>query len=186
MDETPVFLDLVPNKVVDKRGKKPIQIRITSSEKNRVTATLVSGKPLPPFIIFKGKTLRPLKKMTVPSGVFATTQPKAWMDEERMVQWIDKVWSPYVAGKPALLVLDTFSGHLTDKVKDKFVQCGTKLLVVPGGCTSVLQPMNLCINKPFKNNYIRKSWCQYMLEETENLKEFITLSLHQNQCFLDG
>ena len=97
MDETPVYLDLVPNKVVDKKGKKTIQVCTTTSEKNRITATLcctAAGKLLPPFVVFKGKTMRPLKKVKVPLGIIATTQEKAWMDEKRMLQWIDKVWSP--------------------------------------------------------------------------------------------
>ena len=40
MDETPVFLDLVPNKVVDRKGKKTVCVRTTGSEKNRITAAL--------------------------------------------------------------------------------------------------------------------------------------------------
>ena len=59
MDETPVYLDLVPSKVVDKKGKKTIRVRTTSSEKNRVTATLcctAAGNFLPAFVVFKGKT----------------------------------------------------------------------------------------------------------------------------------
>ena len=55
---------------------------------------------------------------------------------------------------------------MTDPVRNAFDQCGTKLLVIPGGCTSVLQPLDISINKPLKS-YIRHSWCQYMLDETE-------------------
>ena len=169
MDETPVFLDLVPNKVVDRKGKKTVRVRTTGSEKNRITAALcctAAGKLLPPFVIFKGKTKRALKKVKIPSGAVCTTQVNAWMDEERMLEWIDKVWSPYVRGKPALLALDTFTGHLTETVRAAFDKCGTKLLVIPGGCTSVLQPLDISINKPLKS-YIRQSWCQYMIEETD-------------------
>ena len=49
MDETPVFLDLVPNKVVDQKGRKTIRLRTTSSEKNRITVALcctAAGKML--------------------------------------------------------------------------------------------------------------------------------------------
>ena len=115
-----MYLDLVPNKVIDRRGKKTIHVRTTSSEKNRITATLcctAAGKLLPPFIVFKGKTMRPLKKVKIPPGVVCTTQKKVWMDEERMLEWINKVWLPYIQGKPALLCLDTFTGHLTERVK---------------------------------------------------------------------
>ncbi len=31
MDETPGYLDLVPNKVVDRKGKKSVRVRTTSS-----------------------------------------------------------------------------------------------------------------------------------------------------------
>ena len=64
-----------------------------------------------------------------------------------------------------MLSLDTFSGHLT-KAKEAFDKCGTKLLVIPGGCTSVLQPLDISINKPFKS-HLRQLWCQYMIEETD-------------------
>ena len=106
MDETPVFLDLVPNKVVDQKGKKTVHVRTTNSEKNCITATLcctAAGKLLPPYIIFKGKTKCPLKNVKIPPGVVCTIQINAWMDEERMLEWINKVWSSYIQGKPALL-----------------------------------------------------------------------------------
>ena len=176
MDETPVFHDLVPSKVVDSKGKKTINVRTTASEKNRVTVTLcctASGEMLSPFVVFKGKTKRGIKKVSVPHGVVCTTQAKGWMDEERMLEWIQKVWAPYVDGNRALLTLDTFSGHLTDRVKDALDKCGTKMLVIPGGCTSVLQPLDVSINKPFKA-YIRQSWCKRMVSEAETSVAKIT------------
>ena len=85
MDETPIFWDLVPNQVVDQKGKKTVRVRTTNSEKNRITAVLcctAAGMLLLPFIIFKGKTKRPLQKVNIPSGAVCTTQVNAWMDEE--------------------------------------------------------------------------------------------------------
>ena len=61
-----------------------------------------------PFVIFKGKTKRAFKKLNVPLGVVCSTQAKAWMDEERMLEGIKNVCLPYVGGRPALLCLDTF------------------------------------------------------------------------------
>lgn len=46
------------------------------------------------------------------------------------------------------------------------LQNHTKLLVIPGGCTSVLQPLDVSINKPFKS-YIREQWCEWMVLEAE-------------------
>ena len=37
-----------------------------------------------------------VQKVNIPSSAVCTTKVNAWMDEERMLEWIDKVWSPYV------------------------------------------------------------------------------------------
>jgi len=49
-----------------------------------------------------------------------------------------------------MLVLDEFKGNVTDSVKDKLRKMKTEL-VIPGGMTSVLQPMDVSINKSFKD-----------------------------------
>lgn len=72
----------------------------------------------------------------------------------------------YVGGRPALLCLDTFSAHLNETVKDALVKGGTRLLVFPGGCTSVMQPLDVSVNKPFKA-FIKQSWCERMVSEAE-------------------
>ena len=53
--------------------------------------------------------------------------------------------------QPSVLVLDAFKWHLTDSVKNQLREMKTELVVIPGGMTSVLQPMDLSINKPFKD-----------------------------------
>ncbi len=104
--------------------------------------------------------------MTIPKGVVCTVQPKAWMDEKLMFEWITKVWIPYVGKNRALLCLDTFSAHLTEAVREEFARIGSKLLIIPGGCTSVLQPLDVSLNKPFKS-YIRRQWYERMVSEAE-------------------
>ena len=60
----------------------------------------------------------------------------------------------------------SFSAHLTDKVGDAFKQYNTTIVVIPGGCTSVLQPLDVSVNKPVKS-ILLQSWEQYMLEKSE-------------------
>ena len=50
----------------------------------------------------------------------------------------------------ALLVWDAFRAHLTDGVKDLLSRRNVDVAVIPGGLTPVLQPLDKCINKPFK------------------------------------
>jgi len=49
-----------------------------------------------------------------------------------------------------LLVRDSFLAHLTDGVKELLDRRNIDVAVIPGGLISVLQPLDKCINKPFK------------------------------------
>ena len=62
---------------------------------------------------------------------------------------------------PMLMVYDSFKGHLKDSVKGKFKENGYDLAVIPGGLTSICQPLDVAINKPFKDN-LRKEWHLWM------------------------
>ena len=50
-----------------------------------------------------------------------------------------------------MFVLDAFKGHFTDSVKNQLRKMKSELVVIPGGMTSVLKPMDVSINKPFKD-----------------------------------
>ena len=84
-----------------------------------------------------------------------------------MLKWISDIWVKYTKKRPSLLFLDTFSAHLTDKVQKAFKESNTTVLVIPGGCTSILQPLDVSINKPIKS-YLRNMWLQYMLEHSSD------------------
>ena len=161
MDETALYFDGVPNRILDKKGKKSIIVRTTGSEKRHLTVTLCvthDGDVLPALTVFKG--VRPLDIRV--QDVFVRTQQKAWMDEDMMLRWIDLVWEPATEGKRALLVLDSFSAHVTNDVKKRLKQINTVPLVIPGGCTSKIQPLAVYLNKPFKV-FARKHWSDYVM-----------------------
>ena len=62
---------------------------------------------------------------------------------------------------PMMMVYDSFKGHLEESVKEKFRDSGFYLAVIPGGLTSLCQPLDTAINKPFKDN-LRKEWHLWM------------------------
>ncbi|CAG8846023.1 12928_t:CDS:1, partial [Racocetra persica] len=64
-------------------------------------------------------------------------------------------------GVPTMMVYDSFRGHLDDSIKDKFRNSGIDLAVIPEGLTSICQPLDVAINKPFKDN-LRKEWHLWM------------------------
>lgn len=54
-----------------------------------------------------------------------------------------------------MLNLDSFRGHLVEAVREKLKEFRTDIAVIPGGLTSVLQPLDVSLNKPFKDNVRR-------------------------------
>ena len=50
-----------------------------------------------------------------------------------------------------MLVWDSFRAHLADPVKRALGQSNTNIAVIPGGLTSVLKPLDVCLNKPLKD-----------------------------------
>ena len=47
-------------------------------------------------------------------------------------------------------MLDSFKCHISDDIKDRLRKMKTIMGVIPGGCTKLLQPLDVSINKPFK------------------------------------
>lgn len=168
MDETPVYFDLVPGKTIDFRGNKSVRIRTSGSEKRHLTVLLAvsaDGNMLPPMVVFKGK--RELK-FPVPSNWIVTVQEKGWMDEALMLRWIQDIYLKYTGKERSLLVLDSFRAHKTEKVLKALRKGNTVPAIIPGGCTSKIQPLDVSINKPFKAE-LRKEWTAYMRTASQKL-----------------
>ena len=72
------------------------------------------------------------------------------------------------ATRNSLLTFDAFSAHKTDDVQSKLVESKSDILMIPLGCTSKCQPMDVCINKPFQV-ILRKCWVTYISKIIEQL-----------------
>ena len=99
-------------------------------------------------------------------GVVVSAQQKDWMDADQMKIWIEKVWRSRLGGlgrRRSLLVYDVLEAHVTESVKAAIARENTNLAVIPGGSTSLLQPLDVSLNKPFKDN-VRKRWMQWMAD----------------------
>ena len=81
-DQTPLTFDMPANSTVDAKGTKSVSIMTTGHEKDRFTvmlACLGDGAKLPPYVVFKQKTLP--KDLVLPWGIHVRAQAKGWMDE---------------------------------------------------------------------------------------------------------
>jgi len=72
--------------------------------------------------------------------------------------------------KKALLVWDQFRAHKTDKVKEKVKLLSTTQAVNLGGLASILQPLDVVLNKHFKDR-MRQKWMAWMASDNKELTE---------------
>ena len=130
------------------------------------------GHVLRPYVILKGEKGGKISKeltdpaMGYPLNVLCTVQSKANADQEIVEDWIARQWLPAVSDQagnpqPAVLVLDSFAAHISQKTKDILARMQTTLVVIPGGLTRVLQPIDVSINHPLKVE-LRKAWSAWM------------------------
>ena len=81
------------------------------------------------------------------------------MDSGQMKPWIEKGWRSQLGGlgrRKSLLVFDYFEANVTGRVKARFKRENTDLAVTPGSLTSLLQPLDVSLNKLFEDGVRKK------------------------------
>lgn len=139
MDEVPLTFDIPVNRTLEKTWSSTVNVCTTGHEKSSFTVVLAcqaNGQKLPPMVIFKRKTL---PKEKFPAGVVIKVNPKGWMDEEKMSEWLTEINAKQLGGffhtAPSLLIYDSMRAHITDNVKKQVKRTNSVLAVIPGGLT---------------------------------------------------
>ena len=89
-----------------------------------------------------------------------------------------KIWNKYLKDEMNLcdglgfLILDKATSHLTPNVLEAFKINNQYLSFIPGGLTSFIQPLDLMINKPFKDA-LGKKYIEYC-SKSNNINAKIT------------
>ena len=125
------------------KGSKQVRIQGTREDKKRITVVLAattSGKMLKPMVIFKGKT--PCCFSQIPEDLYGI-HPSCSTGKNVLFQYTKKVH--------ILLVFDVLQAHEQDSVATTLRQGNVQTAVIPTGCTSKVQPVNVSLNKPFNS-----------------------------------
>jgi hypothetical protein len=174
MDQTPIPFSYHSKKTLEKKGAKTVHVRASTTDTKRATlaaAVTGSGELLPPMLIFKGKKDGRIAKKDIkkyPVGSFYACQPKVWMDEEKMHEWINLVLIPWIKTRRAinphavlLLLLDSYRVHMMGPVVQRIQSLGVEVQHIPGGCTYLCQPVDVGINRPIKRA-MEEQWEEWM------------------------
>ena len=199
IDETPIYFEMVTDKTYNKKGAKVVSIETKGNEKKLITCVLAcsaSGKKLTPCLIFKGgkdgnlelkyKNLDCVKNKKI--AIYF--QSNAWCDEAIFKKWIKDVYILYEEEKikkKCILIMDKAPSHI---YRCRYLEKKNKNYVfIPGGLTRYLQPLDIGINKQFKdhlkNLYLENLAENIKYDDTSSEKELALLKKYEN-IFGDG
>jgi len=168
IDETPVYFEMITDKTINKKGVKVISVETKGNEKKLISCVLAvsaGGKKLIPTLIFKGgrdgnletkyKNLEVVKN----KKIVIYFQSNAWCDEAIFKRWVKDVYINYeeeIIKKKCILIMDKSPSHI---YRSKYLEKkGKNYVFIPGGLTRYLQPLDIGINRQFKdqlkNNYL--------------------------------
>ncbi|CAG8663244.1 10030_t:CDS:2 [Dentiscutata erythropus] len=164
-DKTPMWFDMPRNSTYDFKGIHEVPIKTTGSDKLQFTVVLgymASGVKLPPIVIFK---LKKKPKDQFLRDIIVAAASHANMKADLM---ISMYISQAIRARPnsffkckGIIFVDGHRSHIHEDVKRAFMVEGLDLLEIPGGTTSILQPPDVSINKPFKNG-MRQRWEEWI------------------------
>ena len=79
---------------------------------------------------------------------------------------MNQVLKPYVAQNTEIshVLIDDYNSHKVSSVVKAIRSLGCLVSVLPGGSTSKIQPMDVGVNKPFKD-HLKKAWVLHMTSE---------------------
>jgi hypothetical protein len=178
-------LQLVPTGqwTMHRAGEKVIAIA-NSDDKRQITAVFaatMTGEYFPPQVIYKGKTLRCHPKVDAPKGWDIWHSDNHWSNEETMKRYIEKIIVPFIsqkrksldlpASQPALAIFDCFRGQTTPDILTLLEKHNIIAVQVPAHCTDKLQPMDISINKPVKDEMKKRFQSWYAAEVQKQLKD---------------
>jgi hypothetical protein len=178
MDQTNQFYGSSPKSTIDVRGQRTVNMRTGANDSHRCTVALTvtaAGNFLMPYIVYKGVeggTIHKRELPNHPSGAIYTVQKKAWFDERVMLDWVYKVLAPYVRTAPPgvipIIFLDSFKVHLLGSVANAIQNIGVQVEYIPAGCTGLVQPIDVGINKPYKSN-MTKVYTGWLFDQNPNV-----------------
>ena len=81
-----------------------------------------------------------------------------WTTLEELHRWLRGVWKESSVRR--LLVLDNYRPHLGEDTASLAESMGTDLCYVPGGCTGIVQPMDVSVNASFQKAF-QEQWIRW-------------------------
>ncbi|XP_031949340.1 pogo transposable element with ZNF domain isoform X1 [Corvus moneduloides] len=157
VDEISLFLDV---EILGSDDRKENALQTVGNGEpwcDLVLTVLADGSVLPALVISRGRLP---SAAAVPDSVLLESKESGYGDDEIMELWAARVWRKHTEcqqGSKGMLVLDCHRTHLSEEVLAVLSAAGTLPAVIPAGCSSRIQPLDVCIKRSVKN-FLQKKW----------------------------
>uniref|UniRef100_A0A8C8YNX2 Pogo transposable element with ZNF domain n=1 Tax=Prolemur simus TaxID=1328070 RepID=A0A8C8YNX2_PROSS len=156
IDEISLFLD---TEVLSSDDRKENALQTVGTGEpwcDVVLAILADGTVLPTLVFYRGQMDQPAN---VPDSILLEAKESGYSDDEIMELWSTRVWQKHTACQHSkgMLVMDCHRTHLSEEVLAMLSASSTLPAVVPAGCSSKIQPLDVCIKRTVKN-FLHKKW----------------------------
>ncbi|KAL4512538.1 hypothetical protein ABPG72_020375 [Tetrahymena utriculariae] len=122
-----------------------------------------NGFKLPILAIFKQNSQQKIESINNEKLV-CTSNQSGWANEKIILNYLNKTIFnlKHFEQIQFCFIWDQCPAHQSKEIKELFRKNNIELNFIPSGCTSLVQPLDVSLNKPFKNNMKLKfeSWFQ--------------------------
>ncbi|XP_031746618.1 pogo transposable element with ZNF domain isoform X1 [Xenopus tropicalis] len=163
VDEISLFLDL---EVLgsDERKENALQTVGTGEPWCDVVVTILADGSLLPTLVFT----RSSSSGEVPESIILEAREDGYTDDEIVELWSSRVWQKHAEcpNNKGMAVVDCHRTHLSEEVLSIMSSTCTLPAIVPSGCSSKIQPLDVCIKRAVKN-FLHKKWREQAREMAE-------------------
>ncbi|XP_051497234.1 pogo transposable element with ZNF domain isoform X2 [Apus apus] len=166
IDEISLFLDV---EVLSSDDRKENALQTVGNGEpwcDVVLTILADGSVLPTLVFYRGHVQQPAN---VPESIMLEAKENGYSDDEVMELWASRVWQKHTEcqSSKGMLVLDCHRTHLSEEVLSLLSTSSTLPAVVPAGCSSKIQPLDVCIKRTVKN-FLHKKWKEQAKEMADS------------------
>ena len=160
MDEKGILMGLVQKRrVIIDRRYRATQIQPGDREQATIIECVgLTGKSLPPWVIFKAKRQKQAWHDAVkPHVANICISDNGWTDNELGLRWLKECFEPHtkqlMRGNFRMLIMDGHASHISAEAVEFCISNNILLACLPAHTTHLLQPLDVGIFSPLAKAY---------------------------------
>ncbi|CAI6353121.1 unnamed protein product [Macrosiphum euphorbiae] len=111
-----------------------------------------NGTFLPPYKVYKAKTISNSWRMNGPKGSRYASSKSGWFDSYALDDWIRSIAIPYLRKLPGrkIFIGDNLSSHISTDAIKLCQEYNISFVFLPANSTHLTQPLDVAFFKTFK------------------------------------